>query len=85
MDDAIDDDHERACRPADLYSAAPKCRDHETRDDSGKETLLRRNARGNAEGDRKRERHDADDESGGDVREKLFFGVVLEGGEEFRL
>ena len=70
-DDPVHDDDEGARRPADLDAAASEERDQESRDDGGDEPLLRRHAGGDREGESERNRDDADDDAGLQIREKL--------------
>ena len=63
LDDAVDDDDERARRAADLDARAAERRDDEAGDDRGVEAAIGRDAAGDRECDGQRERDDADDDA----------------------
>ena len=64
----------------------PSSRDEEAGDDRGVETLLGLDARRDAEGDRQRQRDDADDDAGGGVARELGEAVAfLDNGEKLGL
>src|SRR6185369_2081327 len=75
--DAVDDDHERAGRSADLHAAAAEGGDQEAGDDGGVETALGWNSGGDGEGERQRKRDDADDDAGDQVTEQSFARIPL--------
>ena len=66
-DQAVDDDDEGARGAADLHAAAAEKRNQKARDDGRVDARFGRNARGDAEGHGKRQRHHADREAGRDV------------------
>jgi hypothetical protein len=77
LHDAVDEHDEGARRPADLHAAAAEDGDQEARDDRGVEALLGLDSRRDAEGDRERQRHHADDHAGHDVARELRRSVSL--------
>ena len=75
--DAVNDDDERARRPAYLHTAAAEQRDDEAGHDGRDDALLGRHAAGDAEGDGKRQRHDTHDDAGQHILPQLLAAVVL--------
>src|SRR4029078_11179234 len=71
MHDPVDDHHEGSRRTADLDAAAPEEGDQEPGNGGGDEPSVRGDAGSDREGERQRDRNDADDESRLEVREKL--------------
>jgi hypothetical protein len=63
LDDAVDDNNERARRTADLYLRTSEDGDEQTGHDGGDDALLRRNARGDAEGNGQGQGYDAHDDT----------------------
>ncbi len=71
LDDAVDDDDERAGRSADLDARAAERGDEEAGDDRGPQPAVGRDAAGDGERDGQRKRDDADDDAGGEVSTEL--------------
>ena len=78
LDDAIDNNNERARGTANLHLRSTKDRDDETGDDGGDDTLLGRHTRGNTKGDGQWQGNDADDDTSQEVGRKLLSAVILE-------
>ena len=76
-DDAVDDDHERAGRPADLHTAAAEGGDQETGDDGRVEAALGRHTGGDREGERQWKRHHADHDAGDEIAQHLLARVAF--------
>ena len=85
LDDAIDDNDERACRPADLHPAAAEERHGQPGDDGCDDTFFGSHARGDAKGDGQREGHDAHYDAGHDVCGQFLFAVTFQVKEQLRL
>jgi len=64
MDDAVDDDDERAGRAADLETRSTKSGDQKASDDGSNESCLRRCTRCDSNGHCQRQCHDRDSEPG---------------------
>ena len=79
---AGDDHDERARGAADLHPRAPQGGDQEAGDDGGVQAALGGQTTGDRERDGERQRHDADDDAGCEVRRELRAGVALERRDE---
>jgi hypothetical protein len=82
LDDAVDDDDERAGRAADLHMRAAQCRDQEAGDDGGEDALLGLDARGDGKGHGQRKRHDAHGEPGAEVGQEAGAVIARQGVEQ---
>ena len=77
LNDAVNDDDECSRRTSDLHPAASEHRNNQSTDDRGVQTLLGLHTGSDSERDRERERYNADNESGNEVRSKLLSGVSI--------
>ncbi|HZS59908.1 MAG TPA: hypothetical protein VFA43_11615, partial [Gemmatimonadaceae bacterium] len=75
LHDGVDDDHERAGRPADLNPRSSERGDQEAGNDRGVKAPVGCDPAGDSERDREWERDDANDHAGTDVSEELGPGV----------
>ena len=78
LDDAIDDDNEGTRGATNLHLRTAQSRDQETGQDGGHKTLGGAYARSDTKGDRQRNSHDTDDDTGHQVFGKFLFVVALE-------
>ena len=76
LDDAIDDDDESTRRTAYLNLRPTEGGNHESGNDGRDDALFGRHARGNAERNGQRKRHDADDDTGHEVGHERRFVVM---------
>ena len=74
--DAVNNNYECTRRAADLHAAATEGGHEETADDGGEDALRGRHARGDTEGNGKRQRHNADNQARHEVGHELFFVVM---------
>ncbi len=82
-DDAGDDDDEGSRGTPYLDVVSAEERNDEAADDGGNQSLFGRNAAGDTEGDRQRQGHDADDDTGHQVGGEFPAVVVLQRRKEF--